>query len=224
MRVIDVMTTDVITVAPETSLKEAARRMIAAGISGLPVVDEDGRVVGIITEADFVEAEADRSWGRDRRRLLDAVFGERRPRQAQTVEDAMSRNPLVVDHDSDITEAARKMTDHNVKRLPVVNPDGRLEGIISRADIMMAFARPDETIALEVEKEVIRRILMLDPDDISVDVVDGVVTLSGEVPNRSDARLLEELAGRLEGVTRVDASLNWTADDTKHPESPSVWR
>ena len=81
MRVIDLMTTDVITVAPEASLKEAARRMIAAEFSGLPVVDEDGRVVGIITEADFVEAEADRSWGRDRRRLLDAVFGERRPRK-----------------------------------------------------------------------------------------------------------------------------------------------
>jgi osmotically-inducible protein OsmY len=89
---------------------------------------------------------------------------------------------------------------------------------------MMAFARPDETIAAEVEKDVIRRVLMLDPADIDIEVTDGIVRLSGEVPNRSDARLLEELTGRLEGVTRVDADLNWVADDTKHPESPSVWR
>ena len=224
MKVIDVMTTDVITVTPEAPLKEAARQMIDAGISGLPVVDAGGRVVGIITEADFVEAEADRSWGRERRRLLDAVFGEKRAREAQTVEDAMSRNLVVVDHDSSITEAARKMTDHDVKRLPVVSPDGTLEGIISRADILMAFARPDATIAVEVEKDVIRRVLMLDPTDIDVDVTDGIVRLAGEVPNRSDARLLEELTGRLEGVTRVETDLTWAADDTKHPESPSVWR
>ena len=224
MKVIDVMTTDVITVTPEAPLKEAARQMINAGVSGLPVVDAGGRVVGIITEADFVEAEADRSWGRERRRLLDAVFGEKRAREAQTVEDAMSRNPLVVDPDSNITEAARKMTDHNVKRLPVVSPDGTLAGIISRADIMMAFARPDATIAVEVEEDVIGRVLMLDAADIDVDVTDGIVRLSGEVPNRSDARLLEELTGRLEGVTRVEADLTWAADDTKRPESPSAWR
>ena len=221
MRVIDVMTTDVITVTPEVPLKDAARAMIRAGVSGLPVIDDDGLVVGIITEADFVEAEADRSWGRERPRLLDAVFGERRPRAAQTVADAMSRNPLVIDHDSDITEAARKMTDHNVKRLPVVRPDGGIEGIISRADIMTAFARPDEAIAHEIENDVIQRVLMLDPDEISITVTDGVVSLTGTVPNRSDARLLEELAGRLEGVTRVDANVTWAADDTKRRGSPA---
>ena len=219
MKVIDVMTTSVLTARTDMGLKEAARTMINAGISGLPVVDDDGRIVGIITEADFVEAEADRSWGR-RRRLLDALFGERKPNEAVNVGDAMSKNPICVDRDSDLTEAARKMTEQGVKRLPVVNPDGMLEGIISRADVMSAFARPDEVIADEIEQDVVRRIMMLDPGEIDVDVDEGVVTIRGTVPNRSDARLLEELICRLDGVVRCQSDLSWAYDDTRNPMPP----
>jgi CBS-domain-containing membrane protein len=221
MRVVDVMTTDVLTVSEDSGLKDAARLMINHGISGLPVLDEDGRVVGIITEADFVEAEADRAWSSERRRLLDTVFGERAQRAAETVGDAMTKHPIVTDRDSDITEAARKMSDHGVKRLPVVNPDGQLEGIVSRADILTAFARPDELIVDEIENDVVRRILMLDPDTVEATATEGVVELTGEVPNRSDARLLEALVNRLEGVIKVQSSLTWAVDDTKGPEDRS---
>lgn len=218
MRVVDVMTTDVLSVTADSSLKDAARLMINHGISGLPVLDDDERVVGIITEADFVEAEADRAWGSERRRLLETVFGERPHRSAETVGDAMTKHPIVTDRDSDITEAARKMSEHGVKRLPVVNPDGHLEGIVSRADVLTAFARPDELILDEIENDVIRRILMLDPDTVKVTATEGVVELSGDVPNRSDARLLEALVNRLEGVIRVESDVRWSIDDTKGPE------
>lgn len=211
MRVVDVMTTDVLVAQPEWSLKQAARVMIDAGVSGLPVVGDDGKVVGIITEADFIETEAGRTIGRQR--LFDTVFGEKRTRAPSTVGAAMSQSPIVVERNTTIAEAARLMTDSKVKRMPVVDPEGRLEGIVSRGDILVAFARDDEVIADAVERSVIRRILMLESRDVSVHVADGVVMLSGQVPNRSDANLLEELVGRIEGVIRCDSDLVWSFDD-----------
>ncbi len=211
MRVVDVMTAEVEKAHPDWSLKQAARAMIDHGVSGLPVVGDDGILVGIITEADFIEAEADRAMGR--RRLFDTVFGEKKTKVPSTVGAAMTRSPLVVERNMMLSEAARIMTDRNVKRLPVVDPDGRLEGIVSRGDILVAFARDDDAIAADVERGVIRRILMLDSPDVSVRVTDGVVTLTGEVPTRTDARLLEELVSRVEGVIRYESDLSWAFDD-----------
>lgn len=213
MHVIDIMTSDVITVTADTSLKEAARKMLQAGVSGLPVVEDGGTIIGIVTEADFVEAEAARSWGRQRRRLLGAVVGNHHPVQAQLVSEVMTKRPIVIDQDSDVTEAARKMAEHGVKRLPVVTPDGQVVGIVSRSDILMAFARPDEVIEDEIRTDIVGRILLLDPDGLTVTVSEGAVTLRGDVPNRSDARILEELVSRLEGVVGVESDLRWSIDD-----------
>ena len=218
MRVVDVMTADVVAAQPEWSLKQAARAMIEAGVSGLPVVGSDGSVIGIITEADFIETEAGRAAGRQR--LFDTVFGEKRTRVPSAVEAAMTKYPILVDRNTTIAEAARLMADRKVKRLPVVDPDGRLEGIVSRADILVAFARDDEAIADDVEHGVIRRILMLESRDVSVHVTEGVVELSGQVPNRSDARLLEELVGRIEGVIRCESDLVWSFDDVAAGPTP----
>lgn len=218
MKVVDVMTADVVVAQPGWSLKQAARTMIEAGVSGLPVEGPDGSVIGIITEADFIETEAGRTVGRQR--LFDAVFGEKRTRVPSTVEAAMTRYPIMVDRNATIAEAARLMADRKVKRLPVVDPDGRIEGIVSRADILVAFARDDEAIADDVERGVIRRILMLESRDVSVHVTEGVVELSGQVPNRSDARLLEELVGRIEGVIRCESDLVWSFDDVAAGPTP----
>jgi CBS-domain-containing membrane protein len=125
----------------------------------------------------------------------------------------MTTSLFVVDRNTILSEAACLMTEQNVKRLPVVDPDGHLEGIVSRGDILVAFARDDDVIADAVERGVIRRILMLDSPDVSVRVADGVVTLTGEVPTRTDARLLEDLVGRVEGVVRCDSDLSWSFDD-----------
>jgi CBS-domain-containing membrane protein len=218
MRVVDVMTTAVETAQPEWSLKQAARAMIDAGVSGLPVVDTDDVVIGIITEADFIEAEAGRSVGR--RRLFETVFGEKKTLVPSTVGAAMTRSPITVDRNTTISEAARLMTRHNVKRLPVLDPDGALEGIISRGDILVAFARDDDVIADAVQRGVVHKILMLDSSDVSVRVTDGVVRLSGEVPTRSDAKLLEELVCRIEGVVRCDIDLSWSFDDVAAGPTP----
>ncbi len=211
----DVMTSDVKTIGSAAPLKEAATVMVNAGISGLPVVDDDRKVIGIITEADFVNAEANRSWGKQRRRLLASFLGESEPPQAKTVADVMSADPHTIDRGSTVTEAARKMTDLHVKRLPVVTPDGTLEGIISRADVMAAFARDDDQLRTEILDDVLVGVLQLDPEHVVVEVDDGVVTIDGTVPTRSDARLLEELAVRVEGVISVESTLTWTYDDTQ---------
>lgn len=221
MKVGDVMTTEVRTIGPEAPVKEAAMVMVRAGVSGLPVVDDSRKVVGIITEADFVTAEANRSWGRQRRRLLANLFGEAETHEAKTVADAMTEDPATIDRDSSVTEAARKMTDLGVKRLPVVLPDGTIEGIISRADVMGAFARPDDELKAEVYHDVVLGVMQLHDSEIGVEVTDGIVTLSGNVPTHSDARLLEELTVRVEGVVSVDSNdVTWTADDTQRSINP----
>jgi len=215
VKVSDVMTQEVKTISGDAPLKEAASIMVKAGISGLPIVDDERKVIGIITEADFVAAEANRSWGRQRRRLLASFLGETEVPQARIVADAMTKKPHTIDRGSSVTEAARMMTDLKVKRLPVVTPDGTLEGIISRADVMGAFARDDDLLNAELVDDVVIGVLQLDPEQVSVDVVDGMVTLSGTVPTRSEARLLEELAVRVEGVISVESEVIWGVDDTK---------
>lgn len=214
MKVRDVMTTKVLTIAPGAPLKEAATEMIRAGVSGLPVIDEDRKVIGIITEADFVTAEANRSWGRQRRRLLVGYLGEFEDAMARTVEEAMTADPHTIDANSTVTDAARTMTDLNVKRLPVVADDGTLEGIISRADVMGAFARPDGALQDEIVHSVVSDVLQLDSATVTVAVDEGAVTLSGTVPTRTQADLLVELATHVEGVIAVHSDLGWALDDT----------
>ncbi|MFV1969897.1 MAG: CBS domain-containing protein [Acidimicrobiia bacterium] len=214
------MSTEVMTIGADAPLKEAATMMVRSGVSGLPVVDDDRKVIGIITEADFVTAEANRSWGRQRRRLLANFLGDAPPPNAKTVSDVMSVDPHTIDSGSSVTEAARIMTDLRVKRLPVVFPDGTLCGIISRADVMAVFARPDEDLADEIINAVAIGILQLSPGDVAVAVSDGVAEISGHVPSRSRGRILVELATRVEGVVAVESTLSWTHDDSK-PGTPT---
>jgi CBS domain-containing protein len=220
MKVGDVMSVEIMTITADAPLKEAAMIMVKSGVSGLPVIEDDRKVIGIITEADFVTAEANRSWGRQRRRLLSNFLGDTKPQNAKTVADVMTANPHTIDSAASVTEAARKMTDLRVRRLPVVLPDGTLCGIISRADVMGVFTRPDDALADEITNRVAVAVLGLSPGDISVTVEDGVAQISGLVPSRSESRILEELAMRVEGVVAVESSVTWTHDDAR-PGAPT---
>jgi CBS domain-containing protein len=216
MRVIDLMTTEVVTIGPDQTIKDAARTMVNERVSGLPVVDDKGHLIGIVTEADFLEREIDKeapSGG-----LLGAVFGPaaRHP-DAVTVREVMSAHPVTVAADATLTEAARLMATNSVKRLPIVDADGSVVGVLSRADIVAAFARPDELIDDEIREDVAKRVLFVDPETLDISVNDGIVALGGELPTKTDARIFEELCRRLEGVISVDSSLSWKVDDTKLP-------
>ena len=216
MRVKDVMATEVVTVGPREGIKHAARKMVESGVSGLPVVDE-GRLVGMITESDFLEQEADK---RDQRnhRLLDAVLGNRRHRSlGDTVSEAMTPKPVTISPEARLAQAAHIMKHRKIKSLPVVDEGDRLTGIVSRADILQAFVRSDEDIEHQIRDDIARRILLLDGGALGVEVVDGVVSLSGDVPTRTEGRLLEELSQRVDGVIRVESDLVYEVDDAIQP-------
>ena len=105
------------------------------------------------------------------------------------------------------------MVVHDVKRLPVVDEDNKMLGIISRLDVVAVFTRPDEVIEDEIREDLLRRVLFVDPDDLEIEVVSGVVTFRGEIGTSNEARLLEELSRRLDGVMRVENELTWRIDD-----------
>ena len=219
MRIADVMSTALVTVGVETPLKAAANAMLDAGVSGLPVVGDDGKLIGIITEADFVAQEAAKDVPRPRR-LLDALFGNggtQRISDADTVGDIMSTQITTVRSDYPVSRAAHEMVDVEVKRLPVVDEAGTLVGIVSRADVVRAFARSDDGVAGEIEEMLRRRILPVEPEAVQVAVEDGVVTLSGKVEARGDATIVEQLIERMDGVVRVANQLEWDVDDDQSP-------
>jgi len=122
---------------------------------------------------------------------------------------------ITITADATISEAARIMSQRRVKRLPVVDDEGVLIGVISRADVVNAFTKPDEVIEDEVREDIIRRLLFLDPATVTVSVHEGVVTLSGELENRTEAHLLEELTRRIAGVVRVVSNLTFQVDDER---------
>jgi CBS domain-containing protein len=221
MRVVDLMASDVISVRRETTLRDAARLMVEKGISGLPVTDEEGTLVGVVSEGDFLRKEVDRGdlMGRG---LLGVLFDNRDSlAEAETVGEVMAENVFTVSPDATLVEAARTMTTHAVKRLPVVTREGKLVGVISRRDVVSAFTRPDELIEDEIREDILRRLLFLDPALLDISVDAGVVMIAGELPTRTDTRLLEAMVQRTDGVIRAEIDVTWRIDDTQVGNEPS---
>ena len=210
MNVADVMTRDVVTVAADASLKETARIMLENKLSGLPVVDDSGRLLGIVSESDFVMKEA----GVPRRRLLDVLFGrgDDALQSAESAGELMSTEIVTVEADATLRMAARLMVKEEVKRMPVVS-DGTLVGIVSRADVMRAFARADAEITAEIDGLLERRLLPVPPGAVTPLVEDGRVTLTGTVEAKSDADVLVDLVRRIDGVISKVNELEWDVDD-----------
>jgi CBS domain-containing protein len=211
MRVNDVMTVDVATTGPETLLKDAASEFVLRRISGMPVVDDDGRVLGIISETDILPKETGERKGGGWAQWLIAPSDPWVAARLDAVQvcDAMSTPAVTIAPDRPLAEAATLMLDRDVNRLPVVDADGMLVGLISRGDLVRAFARPDEQIRHDVEEEVLRKDLWLDPDTVQVAVTDGVVTLSGEVDSAVDAELIPTFTRKVPGVVEVQSSLTY---------------
>ena len=214
MKVKDIMTVDVATVGQSASLKQVARVMTDCGVSGLPVVNADGYVLGVVTEADIIAKAASRpeSLG-----VLGTLFRppgvDDRRLAATTAGQAMTTPPVNVDVDSSVAEAARLMVEHQVNRLPVVK-GRKLVGIVSRADIVRAFTRQDADIWEELRSDILGHTLWLDPDDLVINVTGGAVKVAGEVESRTVAQLVEAFAWRIPGVVSVDCSdVSWHVDD-----------
>jgi CBS domain-containing protein len=214
MKVRDVMTVNVGAVGQEATLKQVAELMVARQISGVPVVNAERRVLGVVSEADIIAKVASRP---ESAGILGRVFTpkgvDERRLVATTAGEAMTPQPVTIEAEQSVAEAARLMVDHGVNRLPVVS-DGKLAGIVSRADIVRAFTRSDSEIWEELRNDVIPTKLWISPEELDVTVVGGRVKVSGQVRTRTVAELIEAFAWRVPGVVSVDCSeLSWEVDD-----------
>lgn len=213
----DVMTTSVLTVRPDTPLKDVARLLIDAGIAGVPVVDASGAVVGVVSEGDFLIKEQ----GADaiRHRRMAALLGEsaatrlqREKLAARTAGEAMSAPPVTIRPERPIREAAALMTEKRVNRLPVVDA-GQLLGIVTRADLLRAYVRTDEELTRTIVDDVLLKSLWLNPASFKVAVTDGEATIVGNVERRSTAIQVEEAVGLVPGIVAVHSDIHWGVDD-----------
>lgn len=212
MRIHDVMTTDVSTIGPDALLKDAAIELVKGEISGMPVVDDDGCVLGVISETDILPKETGEPHrgGGFLQWLVDPSdpWVDKRF-NAMTVRDAMSSPARTILPERPLAEAAKIMLEEDVNRLPVVAPDGALVGLVSRGDLIRAFARPDDEIRHEIEEDVLHKAMWLDPKALDVTVTSGVVTLDGEVASEADAELLPTFARKVPGVVAVRSKLTY---------------
>jgi CBS-domain-containing membrane protein len=213
------MTSDVVTVGPGTIYKKVVERLRSRGISAVPVVDADRRVIGVVSESDLLLKE---ERPRSAAALLDP-HGDAAKARARNAAALMTSPAVTVEPEATLTEAARLMRQKQVKRLPVVDANGRLAGILSRSDLLRVFLRSDESIAREVREEVLERALATHPAAVTVAVADGVVRLDGEVQTKSLAAIATRLIEAVEGVVAVENRLRWRiGDGAEAPAHPVV--
>lgn len=202
-RVEELMTSPVVTVPPDLPLKEVARLFVENGISGAPVVEGE-RLLGVITEADIVARERGPGDHHGAGRLAHPKA--RRDTGEASALEAMTTPAITVDRTRSGAAAATLMTEHRIKRLPVIE-DGQLVGIVTRSDLVRAFARSDEEIERDIRENILVRDLWLRPDDVGVVVDHGRVTLTGVVDSKVAARLLTDEVEAVPGVTSVHSDV-----------------
>ncbi len=208
----DVMSREVATVGPDVGYKEIADLLVRRAISAVPVVDADGRVVGVISEADLLPKleYTDRAPRHPlaARRLRTAE----RKASADTAGQLMSQPAVTVEMSAPVSRAARLMDAARVKRLPVVDEAGRLVGIVSRRDLVRLYTRSDGQIRDAVVTEVLPA-LWIDSSHLDIRVRAGVVSLTGQVDRRSTASMAVGFVRALPGVVDVVDTMTYEFDD-----------
>jgi CBS-domain-containing membrane protein len=210
-RIKDVMTHEVVSTGGQTSFKQVARLLSDNRISGLPVVDGQEKVVGVISETDLLQHQAQQAEEHGRRhvrrpKLTRSARTAAAKARARTAVRLMTRPAITASPDHYLTEAAKIMSERDVERLPVVDDTGRLVGIVTRGDLLRVFLRTDE----EIRRDVIRRVTSgLDVPRYAVDVgvEAGVVTLKGLLELRDDVELATRIAAQVDGVVAVSSRL-----------------
>ena len=219
-KVSDVMTTSVVTVDRITPYQEIDRLLTEHRISGMPVLKMGREVAGVVSEADLLAAEDETS----RRARMDSSVGRRRllhkqPQGSLTAGTLMTSPAITIGPDATIPAAARLMNTHHIRRLPVVDKDGKLIGVVSRRDLLSVFLRPDADISHDV-RQVLDEVPLEDPKEIVVTVRHGVVTLAGAMrPEPGEGHDLIPLVLRLvwdiDGVVDVVTRLGDTKEATQ---------
>lgn len=218
-KVRNVMSTDVATVRESTPFKDVARLLAQRDVSAVPVVDADGHVVGVVSEGDLLvkqgtqeiryDRRSPRAWWRDRVNHRRAA--------ATTARQLMTRPAITTTPTTTAAGAARVMAEHHVKRLPVVDDNGTLVGIVSRKDVLTVFLRKDEDIRADIIEWVFHLGIgmAVNPATITVDVHQGEVTATGQLELRSQLPLVEDMIRHIDGVIDVTVSMTYRHDDTR---------
>jgi CBS domain-containing protein len=181
-RVKDIMTTRVVAVRSDASCRKMATLLRAHRVSGLPVVDAGGIVVGVVSESDLLT---------------------RRATAGSTAADLMTCPALTTGPDELVSSVARVMARRKLRRVPVVDRQGHLVGIVCQSDVLSVFSRPDEEIRREITQDVIMDGFFTDPDRLEVTVKDGIVTLGGAPGGVVLGRGIVEQVRHVEGVVAV---------------------
>jgi CBS-domain-containing membrane protein len=209
-----VMTAEVVTATPSTPFRELVDLLDRHRISALPVVDHAGKLVGLVSEADLLVKEG-YPHGGDDAGVIDALRHRRRFGKAAgtCAGDVMTRRVVTVPLGTHISTAARIMVRLRVKRLPVVDDQGRLAGIVTRCDLLKVFLRPDTAISWEIRHELLEDRMGAAASDVEVEVHHGLVTLTGQMERRSQIGPLTRAVQAVDGVVAVNARLAWRVDD-----------
>jgi CBS domain-containing protein len=211
-RVVDVMTPDPVAVRASVSFKEIAARLREQHATAFPVLDADGKVVGVVSEADLLPKEALEAGNEGHRGPL-ASPGHRAEREKAvgvTASDVMSRPAVTIGPFDLVSHAAHVMYDRKVSCLPVVD-DGRLIGVITRADVLRVFGRTDADLRWEILNKIIVGEFLVDPSVFSVTVRDGVVTLTGRPETADIGHGIVAAVRHTEGVVAVRDEISYPA-------------
>lgn len=214
----DVMSTHVIAVRERAGYKEMAAMLRDQRVSAFPVIDDDNKVIGVVSETDLLAKEA----------LEGTVPGtlQSLPRQhvrsqvnGVTAAELMTKPAVTIGPDKPVTDAARLMFTMRVKRLPVVSDDGTLIGIVTRSDVLSVYSRPDAQIQQQVIQNLILGTFPYDPDSFTVTVKDGIVTIEG-TPETSRVGLdIVDAIRHMEGVVAVRDRLSYPTDSSYLPRT-----
>jgi len=204
--VADIMTTRVVAVREAATFKEMVAALRSDRVSAFPVLDGIDRVIGVVSEADLLAKEASTALGRQAWRPR-----ERAKAVGVTAAELMTSPAVTIAEDATAAQAAALMRSRRVKRLPVVDHNGRLRGIVSRSDVLAVFERPDREICDEAIKGVLAGDFGLDPEMFVITVRSGVLTVTGSVDRRADALGLLNAIRHVEGVVAVRDRLSYPA-------------
>lgn len=216
----DVMTVRVVSVTKDASFRAMAAALHEYRVSAFPVLADDGKVIGVVSEADMLAKEALSSEPEGMPGMIAGLFRHQEHEKARgtTAGEVMTSPAITVTPDDTLEGAARLMYTRKVKRLPVVDANGHLVGIVGRSDLLSVFDRSDEDIRTEILDQVIRHDLRTDPAVFTVEVKDGVVTLGGGTETEEFGHDIVHRVRHVEGVVAVRDRLHYPPS----PEPPDA--
>lgn len=206
----DVMTTRVLAVREHTSVKEMVARMKEHRVSAFPVIDDDNLVLGVVSEADLLTKEVAFAGDQHGLAALPTVLrpGQRARVRGASAGELMTHPAVTVRPDTPVTQAARLLYEHKVKRLPVVDDGGHLVGIVSRVDVLSVYGRSDDDIRRDVATAIATAV-PADPTSFTMTVKDGVVSVAGRAESVMVARQVLYAARHVPGVVTVRDRLDY---------------